>query len=161
MAEGKLGFGGPDWVAESILSPLLMVHLTLVLLVFVLVPYQLWLGWRTARHSDHGLKLSASTLKMKNRVWLRVWLPLAVLFVAAGVFRCRTGHCWLFYAGVPVLFAIGIGLERLLERLLPDGSRRHRAMGALTISAVLMLFASTTGMYTMLHVLYPHSGLNH
>lgn len=157
IVEGKLGFGGPAWMAENILTPLLMVHLTFVLLVFFLVPYQLWLGRRAARHSDQGLKLSSGPLKMKNSVWLRVWLPVTVLFAAVGVYRCSNGYCWLFYAGAPLFFAMGIGLERLLERLAPAGDRRHRIVGVLTLSAILMLFATTTGMYAMLHLLYPHS----
>ncbi|MDQ6960822.1 MAG: DUF420 domain-containing protein [Mariprofundaceae bacterium] len=156
VAEGKLGFGGPSWVAEDILFPLLTVHLALVLLVFILIPYQLWLGRRTAKYSGNSLKLSTVPLKMKSRVWLRVLLPLVALFFAVGAFRCSNGYCWLFYAGVPLFVAIVIGLERLLERLVPDGGRRHRIVGTVTVSTILLLFASTTGMYAMLHVLYPH-----
>jgi hypothetical protein len=94
---------------------------------------------------------------MKKSVWLRVFLPFTALFLAVGLFRCETGHCWLFYTGVPVFFAAGMALERLLERMLPTGGRRHRIVGTLTMSAIVLLFASTTGMYAMLHVLYPHS----
>ncbi|MDX8403497.1 MAG: DUF420 domain-containing protein [Mariprofundaceae bacterium] len=156
VAEGKLGFGGPDWVAENILAPLLMVHLLLVLLVLVLVPYQLWLGRWAVNHSDQGLMLSVHPLNVRRRVWLRIWLPLTVLSVAVGVFRCSSGHCWLFYIGMSLLFAIVIGLERLLEYLVPEGDRRHRIIGTVTVSTILMLFVSTTGMYALLHVFYPH-----
>lgn len=157
MAEGKLGFGGPDPVAENILAPLLMVHLTLVVLVFVLVPYQLWLGCRAATRSNGALSLSATPLVMKTSMWLKVLLPLTVLFLTVGYFRCERGHCWLFYAGVPAFFAAAMAMERLLERMLPTGGRRHRIIGVVAVSVILLLFASTTGMYTMLHVLYPHS----
>jgi uncharacterized membrane protein YozB (DUF420 family) len=157
MAEGKLGFGGPDWVAENILAPLLTVHLALVVLVFVLVPYQLWLGRRAVTRSNHALSLSELPLVMKKSAWLRVLLPFTVLLLAVGLFRCSSGHCWLFYAGLPAFFALTMALERLLERMLPAGGRRHRIVGTVTVFAILLLFASTTGMYTMLHVLYPHS----
>ena len=153
MAEGKLGFNGPDWVAENILMPLLTVHLILVVLVFVLIPYQLWLGRRSAKRSGYGLSLSNAPVIMKKSVWLRVFLPFTALFLAVGLFRCNSGHCWLFYAGVPLFFAIGIALERLLERILPTGNRRHRIVGNLTVTAIVLLFASTTGMYVILHVL--------
>jgi hypothetical protein len=157
MAEGKLGFGGPDWVAENILAPLLTVHLALVVLVFVLVPYQLWLGRRASARPDHALSLSEAPLAMKKSVWLRVLLPFSLLFLAVGLFRCESGHCWLFYAGLPAFFALVMALERLLERMLPAGGRRHRIVGTVTVAAILLLFASTTGMYTMLHLLYPHA----
>ena len=157
MAEGKLGFGGPDWVAENILMPLLIVHLLLVVLVFVLVPYQLWLGRRSAIRSHNTLSLSEAPVAMKDSVWLRVFFPFTALFLAVGLYRCESGHCWLFYVGVPLLFAVGIGLERLLERMLPTGSKRHRVVGKITVFAILLLFASTTGMYAMLHVLYSHA----
>jgi len=156
MAEGKLGFGGPDRVAENILAPLLVMHLLLVVLVFILVPYQLWLGRRAATRSIAAMGLSRTPLVVKNSVWLKVFLPFTALFLAVGFLRCSNGHCWLFYAGVPLFFAIGIGLERLLERTVPDGDRRHRMVGSITVSAIVLLFASTTGMYLMLHVLYPH-----
>jgi uncharacterized membrane protein YozB (DUF420 family) len=157
MAEGKLGFGGPDWMAENILMPLLMVHLLLVVLVFVFIPYQLWLGRRAAKRSDNTLSLSEAPVVMKKSVWLRIFLPFTALFLAVGFFRCESGHCWLFYVGVPAFFAVGIGLERLLERMLPTGGRRHRMVGKITVLAIVLLFASTTGMYAMLHVLYPHA----
>ena len=153
MAEGKLGFNGPDWVAENILMPLLAVHLILVVLVFVLIPYQLWLGHHSAKRSGNGLSLSNAPVIMKKSVWLRVFLPFTALFLAVGLFRCNSGHCWLFYAGVPLFFATGIALERLLERTLPTGDRRHRIVGNLTVTAIVLLFASTTGMYVILHVL--------
>jgi uncharacterized membrane protein YozB (DUF420 family) len=153
MAEGKLGFNGPDWVAENILMPLLTVHLILVVLVFVFIPYQLWLGRRSAMRSGNIVSLSNAPVIMKKSVWLRVFLPFTALFLAVGLFRCNSGHCWLFYAGVPLFFAIGIALERLLERILPMGDRRHRIIGSLTVTAIVLLFASTTGMYVILHVL--------
>lgn len=157
MAEGKLGFGGPEWMAESILMPLLIVHLILVILVFVLIPYQLWLGRRSAMRSGKTLSLSEAPATMRKNVWLRIFLPFAALFMAVGFFRCESGHCWLFYAGVPLLFAVGIGLERLLEYMLPAGGKRHRMVGNITVLVIVLLFASTTGMYAMLHVLYPHA----
>lgn len=157
MAEGKLGFGGPDWVAENILMPLLAVHLLLVVLVFVFIPYQLWLGRRSAERSGYVLSLSKVPVIMKKSVWLRVFLPFTALFLVVGLLRCKSGHCWLFYVGVPLLFSVGIGLERLLERMLPAGDRRHRMVGKMTVLAIVLLFASTTGMYVILHVLYPHA----
>jgi len=157
MAEGKLGFGGPEWMAESILMPLLMVHLLLVLLVFVFIPYQLWLGRRSAMQSRNTLSLSEAPVAMRKSVWLRVFLPFMALFLAVGLFRCVSGHCWLFYVCVPLLFAVGMGLERLLERMLPTGDGRHRMVGKITVATIVLLFASTTGMYVMLHVLYPHA----
>jgi uncharacterized membrane protein YozB (DUF420 family) len=157
MAEGKLGFGGPDRLAENILTPLLNVHLMLVVLVFVLIPYQLWLGRRAAKWSGGILSLTEAPAAMKKSVWLKVLLPCAALFLAVGLVRCSSGYCWLFYVGVPICFAVGIGLGRLLEHLLPTGAMRHRIIGKITVFAIVSLFASTTGMYVMLHVLYPHA----
>ena len=143
-------------MVDSILEPILVVHISLVLCVFLLIPYQLWLGRRASRAIDLRLHLSGNELRARKGIEWRILLALAVVSFGMGSFRCESGHCWLFYIGVVILTGIAFGLERLLEHMVPEGSRRHRMIGALTLSAILLLFASTTAMYALLYVLYPH-----
>ncbi|MDX8412391.1 MAG: DUF420 domain-containing protein [Mariprofundaceae bacterium] len=156
-AKGKYGFGGPEWIVGSVIDPLLSVHIILVLIVFLLIPYQLWLGRRAAVADVHDMRLSRGELRLAHGSERKLLLPLFVVLPGIAAWRCESGHCWLFYIGLLALIAMAIGLERLLERLAPEGGKRHRIVGAVTLCAILLLFASTTAMYAMLHVLYPHA----
>ena len=155
-AKGKLGFGGPAWMLETVLEPVLIVHITLVVAVFLLIPYQLWLGGRSAQKREQGLQLTREELRLPKGIVWRILLPLAAVLLAIGSLRCSSGHCWLFYIGLLLLVAAALGLERLMERMAPEGDRRHRMIGTLTLSTILLLFASTTAMYVLLYVFYPH-----
>jgi uncharacterized membrane protein YozB (DUF420 family) len=61
--------------------------------------------------------------------------------------------------GVWVAFMILIGAVLLLEmgiqRIWPDGDRRHRALGRFTMIIYCILFVTGSFTYTMLYILYP------
>jgi uncharacterized membrane protein YozB (DUF420 family) len=42
-----------------------------------------------------------------------------------------------------------------IQRIWPDGGRRHRALGRFTMIVYCILFLTGTFTYTMLYILYP------
>ncbi len=61
--EGKEGFGGPDHVYENVFRPILTIHLVLVTLGLIFVPYMIVEGFRAARKVDRDYVLLAGDLK--------------------------------------------------------------------------------------------------
>jgi uncharacterized membrane protein YozB (DUF420 family) len=59
------------------------------------------------------------------------------------------------YLGFLVLLAIVFGLEILIQRVWPNGERRHRALGTFTMVIYCILFITGSVTYTMLYILYP------
>ena len=54
-----------------------------------------------------------------------------------------------------LLLAIVFGLEILIQRIWPNGERRHRALGTFTMVIYCILFITGSVTYTMLYILYP------
>jgi uncharacterized membrane protein YozB (DUF420 family) len=48
-----------------------------------------------------------------------------------------------------------LAIEKVFEKIWPDGSRRHRALGRFTMVVYCILFVTGTTTYTMLYILYP------
>jgi uncharacterized membrane protein YozB (DUF420 family) len=46
-------------------------------------------------------------------------------------------------------------VEMTIQRIWPDGGRRHRALGRFTMTIYCILFVTGTTTYTMLYILYP------
>lgn len=47
------------------------------------------------------------------------------------------------------------GIEILIQRVWPNGERRHRVLGKFTMMIYCVLFMTGTATYTMLYILYP------
>jgi uncharacterized membrane protein YozB (DUF420 family) len=59
------------------------------------------------------------------------------------------------YLGLIILIAIVFGIEISIQRIWPNGARRHRVLGRFTMVIYCVLFVTGTFTYTMLYVLYP------
>ena len=53
------------------------------------------------------------------------------------------------------LLAIVFAVEMTIQRIWPDGGRRHRALGRFTMTIYCILFVTGSTTYTMLYILYP------
>jgi uncharacterized membrane protein YozB (DUF420 family) len=51
--------------------------------------------------------------------------------------------------------ALVASLEKLVEKLLPDGSRRHRVLGRTTMVIYALILVTSTATYLMLYFIYP------
>jgi uncharacterized membrane protein YozB (DUF420 family) len=72
-----------------------------------------------------------------------------------GVIRCVTLRCAAVYgAGLLLVLAV-FALERVMERLLPQGRRRHRLLGRVTMVVFLIVLVTATLTYLSLYVFYP------
>ena len=59
---------------------------------------------------------------------------------------------WALIFGV---IALVIYLEKFIERSLPDGARRHRVLGRITMVIFALILVTSTLTYLMLYVIYP------
>ena len=65
--EGREGFGGPDDIYESIFKPVLITHLTLVVLGMILAFYMLSQGFRASKKVGGEYLLKDGELKVSPR----------------------------------------------------------------------------------------------
>jgi uncharacterized membrane protein YozB (DUF420 family) len=59
------------------------------------------------------------------------------------------------YLGLLLLIGIVLAIETMIQRIWPNGERRHRALGRFTMIVYCTLFVTGTITYTMLYILYP------
>jgi uncharacterized membrane protein YozB (DUF420 family) len=59
------------------------------------------------------------------------------------------------YLGLLFLIAMVFSVEMTIQRIWPNGARRHRALGLFTMIVYCVLFVTGTTTYTMLYLLYP------
>jgi uncharacterized membrane protein YozB (DUF420 family) len=59
------------------------------------------------------------------------------------------------YLGLLLLVAVVFAIEMAIQRIWPNGARRHRALGRFTMIIYCILFVTGTTTYAMLYVLYP------
>ena len=59
------------------------------------------------------------------------------------------------WASLLVLVGLVLLLEMGIQRIWPDGARRHRVLGTFTMIIYCVLFVTGSVTYTMLYILYP------
>lgn len=157
--EGKAGFGGSQELYDTVFIPLLTVHIILVVIGLVMAVYMIVLGFRTQALVDGRRILREGRLQTS---WSKIGTLLggvtavvAVLFMSRVLTAGFSSRKLMVYAGLLVLVAIVLGVEILLQRIWPDGARRHRALGTFTMIIYCVLFLTGTTTYTMLYILYP------
>jgi len=84
----------------------------------------------------------------------------AVLLVLYAVVGTRFGTEFsvrrlIVYLSGLIILGLVLAIEKLFEKIWPDGSRRHRALGRFTMIIYCILFVTGTTTYTMLYILYP------
>lgn len=152
--EGREGFGGPDWFYSYVFGPVLTAHILIVSIGLVMTVYMIILGFRASGKERGKRILVGGELKLnKRKYYLALSGTLAVLGLFA-VMRCETLRCASVYGAGLMLVAFVFLLERIIERLLPKGRRRHILLGRFTMIVVLMVLFTATLTYLSLYVLF-------
>ena len=157
--EGREGFGGPDDAYENIFVPVLTTHLILVTLGMVLAFYMIPQGFRASDKSGGEYRLKSGELKMKPRTFKLVlftivgfWALVQALLLAV---RESPFGASIAYGLIFLTVALVVSLEKLIEKMLPDGARRHRILGRTTMVIFALILVTSTATYLMLYFIYP------
>ena len=157
--EGREGFGGPDDVYENIFIPVLTTHLILVTLGMVLAFYMIPQGFRASDKSGGEYRLKSGELKMKPRTFKLVLFTIvgcwALVQALLLVVRQSPFGASVAYGLIFLTVALVVSLEKLIEKMLPDGARRHRILGRTTMVIFALILVTSTATYLMLYFIYP------
>ncbi len=157
--EGKEGFGGSSALYENVFIPLLTFHILLVVIGLIMAIYMIVLGFRSQTFIDGQRKL-------KDAIVQTTWKKIGMMFggvtaVVLLLFLSRIftagfsmGKLWV-YVVLVALLAVVFGVEVTIQRIWPNGARRHRILGRLTIVVYCILFVTGSMTYAMLYILYP------
>jgi uncharacterized membrane protein YozB (DUF420 family) len=157
--EGKEGFGGSDALYHNVFIPLLTFHIILVIVGLVMAVYMIVLGFR-AQTFNLGNRLLRNELLQTS--WAKiasivgglagvVGIYLTALFLTDRLSARRLG----IWVALILLVTIVFALEMAIQRIWPNGERRHRVLGTFTMIIYCVLFVTGSITYTMLYVLYP------
>ena len=157
--EGREGFGGPDEVYDNVFVPVLTIHLILVTLGMILAFYMIPQGFRASEKKGGDYSLKSEELKMQPRTFKIVMLTIfgcwAVFQVILLATRPNPFGASVAYGLIFATVALVTSLEKLIEKLLPDGSRRHRVLGRITMVIYALILVTSTATYLMLYFIYP------
>jgi uncharacterized membrane protein YozB (DUF420 family) len=157
-AEGKEGFGGPQEVYDSVFFPILTTHLILVTIGLILAPYMIVEGYRACTKVNGDYVLRSGELKADPKKFIRIWLWILGLWLVAEILCLIMGKsagAQLAYFLIFMTIALVVGLEKMIEKWLPDGARRHRLLGRGTMVLFALILCTSTATYLMLYVIYP------
>ncbi|HEY3198446.1 MAG TPA: DUF420 domain-containing protein, partial [Nitrospirales bacterium] len=159
--EGRTGFSGSDFMYYRVFIPLLTFHIMLVIVGLVMAIYMIVLGFRTQRFVGGRRDLRPGLLKVRREKLVKIFgISGAVLLGLYAILGTRFGTDFslrrlvVYLSGLLVL-AFVLAIEKLFEKMWPDGSRRHRILGRFTMIVYCILFVTGTTTYTMLYILYP------
>jgi uncharacterized membrane protein YozB (DUF420 family) len=157
--EGKEGFGGSQALYDYVFIPVLTLHIILVIIGLVMAVYMIVLGFRSQHIVDGVRSLRESRLQT---TWRKVGLILGgITVVVLGLFLSRVATAGFsmrkleVYVAFLLLVIFVLAVEMTIQRIWPDGARRHRALGRFTMVIYCVLFVTGSFTYTMLYILYP------
>lgn len=157
--EGKEGFGGSQDLYDYVFIPVLTLHIILVIIGLIMAVYMIVLGFRSQQFVDGIRSLRESLLQT---TWKKVGLIFGgITVVVLGLFYSRVATAGFsmrkleVYLVFLILVAIVFAVEMAIQRIWPDGGRRHRALGRFTMVIYCVLFVTGSFTYTMLYILYP------
>ncbi len=153
--EGKEGFGGPDWVYDYIFSPILLIHILVISIGLVLAIYMIILGFRSSQLKNKARLLKPGTLKIQSKTFKRILIGSASVLGLIAVIRSGTLARSLVWIFCFIIIAGVLFLERTIERIFPDGAKRHRKIGTLTMTLYVIALITSTATYVMLYYVYP------
>ena len=157
--EGREGFGGPDDVYESVFKPVLITHLSLVVMGMILAFYMLSQGFRASEKLDGEYLLKDGKLKVSPRKFKIIMFTIlgcwALLQIALLITRENPMGASIAYTLIFATVALVVSLEKLIEKLLPDGAKRHRVLGRVTMIIYALILVTSTATYLMLYYIYP------
>jgi uncharacterized membrane protein YozB (DUF420 family) len=157
--EGKEGFGGSQQLYDRVFIPLLTFHIILVVIGLVMAVYMIVLGFRAQA-------VVAGKRVLRDGLLQTSWSKIGVIFASITtlvllVFGSRVATAGFsarkltVYLGLLVLIGIVLAVEITIQRIWPNGARRHRLLGRFTMIVYCTLFLTGTITYTMLYILYP------
>ncbi|GKS66081.1 hypothetical protein YTPLAS72_33850 [Nitrospira sp.] len=157
--EGKEGFGGSQSLYDYVFIPVLTIHIILVIIGLIMAVYMIVLGFRSQQFFQGVRSLRESPL-------LTTWKKVSLIFgaiaaVVLGLFYSRVATAGFsmrkleVYLVFLLLVAFVFAIEMTIQRVWPDGARRHRALGRFTMIIYCVLFVTGSFTYTMLYILYP------
>lgn len=153
--EGREGFGGSDWMYTYIFTPVITIHVLLVSIGLIMSVYMIILGFRVSVFKEGERTLKTDQLKMSSKgIYKLAAGSFAVLALIAFI-RCRTFRCVLVYVAGFVIVSVVILMEKIIERLIPNGAKRHRFLGMATMTMFFIVLITSTLTYLFLYVLYP------
>jgi uncharacterized membrane protein YozB (DUF420 family) len=159
LAEGKEGFGGSQALYDYVFIPVLTVHIILVILGLIMAVYMIVLGFRAQQVID-GVRTLKETLLLTT--WKKIGLIfgtltalIMLLFISRVVTADFSMRKFEVYVSLLAVIAIVFAVEMTIQRIWPNGARRHRALGLFTMVVYCILFVTGTTTYTMLYLLYP------
>lgn len=157
--EGKEGFGGSQALYDYVFIPVLTLHIVLVILGLIMAIYMIVLGFRSQQVVDGARSLKEALLLT---TWRKVGLVFGsltalvmLLFFSRVVTAGFSMRKFEVYLSLLLLIAIVFSVEMTIQRIWPNGARRHRALGLFTMVIYCVLFLTGTTTYTMLYLLYP------
>lgn len=157
--EGKEGFGGPEWLYHYFFKPLLTVHILVVSVGLILAVYMVVLGFRVTVRKMGERVLQSGALKMSGGAFMKIAVGALVLFGLIGALRCSSVACWIVYISGFSLVVLVLLAEKGVERLIPDGERRHRLLGNFTMTLYVIALLTSTITYVLLYIVYPPASL--
>ncbi len=157
--EGKEGFGGSQALYDNVFIPLLTFHILLVVIGLIMAIYMIVLGFRSQTFINGQRKLREAILQTTGKkiaiilggVTALVLLLFFSRVAASGFSMGKFG----VYLGLIILITLVFGVEVGIQRMWPNGARRHRILGRFTMVVYCVLFVTGSITYTMLYILYP------
>ncbi|MGH7233466.1 MAG: DUF420 domain-containing protein [Nitrospiraceae bacterium] len=157
--EGKEGFGGSQALYDNVFIPLLTFHIILVVIGLVMAVYMIVLGFRTQM-------IQAGRRMLRSGLLQTSWAKIGAIFggiigVVLLLFLSRVATAGfssrklMVYLGLLLLIGIVFSVEMTIQRIWPNGERRHRVLGRFTMVVYCVLFVTGSVTYTMLYILYP------
>jgi len=157
--EGKEGFGGSQALYENVFIPLLTVHIILVVIGLIMAIYMMVLGFRSQAFLEGRRVLKDALLQTSGRRIVTILGGITALVLALFFSRVMTSGFSLgklsVYVVLALIIAMVFGVEILIQRIWPNGKRRHLVLGKFTMMIYCVLFVTGTVTYTMLYILYP------
>jgi uncharacterized membrane protein YozB (DUF420 family) len=153
--EGKEGFGGPEWLYSYFFKPLLTIHILVVSIGLVLAVYMIVLGFRVTMKKMGQRFLQSGVLTMSQTAFYKITLSAFVLLALTALVRCHSFACWIVYISGFILVVVVLVTEKGIERLIPDGERRHRLIGTFTMALYVIALFTSTITYVLLYIVYP------
>lgn len=157
--EGKEGFGGSQALYDHVFIPLLTLHILLVVIGLVMAIYMIVLGFRAQAFADGKRVLKDAVLQTS---WKKVGAIFGVvtglvllLFASRVATAGFSARKLTVYLSLLLLVGIVLAVEIAIQRVWPNGERRHRALGRFTMIIYCILFMTGSITYTMLYILYP------
>lgn len=157
--EGKEGFGGSQALYDNVFIPVLTIHIILVVIGLVMAIYMMVLGFRSQTFIDGQRKLKDAMLQTTWRkvgiIFGVVAVAVLLLFVSRGLSSGFSMGKLSVYLGLLIILGIVFGVEITIQRIWPNGARRHKVLGRFTMAIYCVLFVTGSFTYTMLYILYP------